>query len=466
MRSHADPRPGRLLSLLILPLIFTIAVLTAGQSSAADFTDDFDDNSTNTNIWGPDIFTIYDIGRLKEKNQRLEYAISTANQDDFILRPLYGGVGPYNVDWETQIDLYNGTNPGNKKYSSFGLSITRCGKPKHELYAELYAFGGNIDQGYPLAKGFYAALFTDNTFNGDADTFDLGGGSPLTGAVRITFNSLTKVFAAYYDTGGGWSLLGTFGVAGFAGTNGTGNWGMDDTKDFCIGLYGYSDRLTVASGAVYGDSFSSSGLTPDKVILVQPTGGEVVTPGPTPYPIQWIAPPNAQTFKLQLSVDNGVTWSLIAPDRVPGTSYDWTVIPPTKNKKQCLVKVSAYDGSNVKIGSDKSDSVFAIEVVKLTSPNGGEPLVSGGTHTITWTNHGPMADQVILSYTLNNGSTWYPIDMGLDQSDDGIFDWVVPAVSKPKEKCLVKVVLKDASGNKLGSDASDEFFTIDPPPVP
>lgn len=460
MKSHADSRPGRLLRLLVLSLLFTVTVLPAGQSPAADFGDDFDDNIKNKGIWGPDI--VDGIGQLKEKNQHLEYIISSANQDDFILRPLYGGVGPYNADWETHIDLYNGTNPGNKKYSSFGISIIRCGKSKHELYAELYAYGGNVDKGYPLAKGFYAALFTDNAFDGDADTSDLAGAGPLTGAVRISFNSITKVFAAYYDAGGGWIPLGTFGVGGLGGINGTGNWGMDDASEFCLGVYGYSDRLTVASGAMYGDNFSSTGLTPEKVILLQPNGGEVIAPGPTPYPIEWIAPPNAQTFKLRLSVDNGLTWSLIDPNPVSGTSYDWTVTAPSKNQQQCLIKVTAYDGNDVKVGSDASDAAFTIEVVKLTSPNGGEPLISNDTHTITWTNNGAAAAQVILSYTLNNGNTWNPIDMGLDPSDDGSFDWVVPPVSGTKEKCKVKIVLKDAFGNKVGSDVSDEFFSISP----
>jgi hypothetical protein len=298
-------------------------------------------------------------------------------------RPLYGGIGPYNANWETQVDLYNSTNPPNKKYNSFGISITRCGKTKHEIYAELYAYGGNVDKGYPSAKGFYAALFSDNAFAGDADTYGIGGASPLTGAVRISFNSIAKVFTAYYDAGDGWIQLGTFGVGGFGGMDGAGDWGMDDTSEFCIGVYGYSHRLTVAGGTVYGDNFSSTGLTPDKLILLQPNGGEVIAPGPTPYPIEWIAPPDAQTFKLRLSVDNGLTWSLIDPNPVSGTSYNWTVIPPSKNKQQCLVKVTAYDGNNVKVGSDASDSAFTLEVVKLTSPNGGESLISNNTHTIT-----------------------------------------------------------------------------------
>jgi hypothetical protein len=239
---------------------------------------------------------------------------------------------------------------------------------------------------------------------------------------------------------------------------------MTDASEFCIGVYGYSDRIKIASGEVYGDNFSATGLTPDRVILLQPNGGDVIAAGPTPYLIEWIAPPDADNFKLQLSVDNGATWSLIA-DPVPGpTSYSWMVDPPSKNKKQCLVKVTAFNG-NTKIGSDKSDSAFTIEVLKLNSPNGGEQLTSNVTHTITWTTNGTSipVDHIVLSYTLNNGETWKTIDTSGDPLDDGSFDWPVPSVNGTKEKCKVKIVLKDAQGKTVGSDVSDEKFTISAP---
>ena len=453
MRHRAYSRAGQMVHLLALLLLFFVAALPAGECLAVDFSDDFDDNIKNKGLWGPDI--LYGIGQLKEKNQHLEYVLSSPNAGDYILRPLYGGVGPYAADWETRIDLYNGTNPGSTRYSAFGISIIRCGKPKNELYAEIYAWGGH-------GKGFYTTLYANNVRKGWVDTDDLLL-NPLVGALRLAFNSITKVFTVYYSVSGGLETpLGSFSVDGsLGGANGDGNWGMDNTTDFCIAVYGYANGIAVGSGKLYGDNFSATGVTPDRVILLQPNGGDVIAAGSTSL-IEWIAPPDAQTFKLQLSVDNGTTWSLIA-DPVPGpTSYSWTVPVPSNNKKQCLVKMTAFDGNDAKVGSDKSDSPFTIEVLKLTSPNGGEALTSNSTHTITWTNNGPQADQVILSFTLNNGNTWKTIEMGLDPADDGTFDWQVPIVNGTKEKCKVKIVLKDASGKTVGSDVSDETFTISP----
>jgi hypothetical protein len=40
---------------------------------------------------------------------------------------------------------------------------------------------------------------------------------------------------------------------------------------------------------------------------------------------------------------------------------------------------------------------------------------------------------------------------------------MVPSVKKVKPDSKIKVVLKDADGNNLGSDASDSYFKISPP---
>jgi hypothetical protein len=145
----------------------------------------------------------------------------------------------------------------------------------------------------------------------------------------------------------------------------------------------------------------------------------------------------------------------------------------TKNKKNCLVKVIGYDNKGKKVGSDKSDSPFTIEVVKLTSPNGdGEPLVSDTLVDITWKANQTKSDvtKVVLSYTTNGGTTWKPIETLSGDTyppDPYSRPWTVPEVgASPKNKCKVKVVLKDASGKVVGSDTSEAFFTINPAPSP
>ena len=199
------------------------------------------------------------------------------------------------------------------------------------------------------------------------------------------------------------------------------------------------------------------------VKVITPNGGEVIPSG-SPYSIQWVATLEAASFNLKYSMDNGGKWKSIASG-ITDMSYDWTVPTPPNNKKKCLVKVVGYDGSDKKVGADKSDSTFTIEVVKVTWPNGGETLTSGDIPTITWTTHETKRDvaRVILKYTQNGGRAWNKI-APLDGNPGSYDGWTVPDVPKTKSKCKVKVVLKDARGNTVGSDTSDSSFTIEPAP--
>jgi hypothetical protein len=194
--------------------------------------------------------------------------------------------------------------------------------------------------------------------------------------------------------------------------------------------------------------------------LLSLNGSEIIPSGST-YNITWAAPSDAEKFKLLYSVNNGLTWKLIASD-VTGTSYDWGVQTPRNNKKGCFIKVVGYNSGGVKVGAVKSNEPFTIEVVKLTSPDGGETLTAGSTHTIEWTTNATVNSvaSVKLLYTLN-GTTWKKIPEAIT-GNPGSYLWTVPTVKKEKTKCKVKVILKDSTGNKAGVDVSDNYFTIQP----
>jgi hypothetical protein len=196
------------------------------------------------------------------------------------------------------------------------------------------------------------------------------------------------------------------------------------------------------------------------VILIAPNGGEALSSGSN-YTIEWDAPLEMVSFKLKCSLNNGGTWKPIEGG-ITDTSYDWRVPTPPEDKPKCLVKVIGYDGWGEKVGVDKSDAPFTIAVVEVTSPNGGEVLISGDPHTITWTTNETKepVTKVVLKYTKNGGKRWKKIETLTENT--GSYDWTVPDVPKTKSKCLVKVVLKDAKGNTVGSDTSDGYFTIQP----
>ena len=196
--------------------------------------------------------------------------------------------------------------------------------------------------------------------------------------------------------------------------------------------------------------------------LVSPNGNDTLTPGTT-CTIEWDAASEAVSFKLFYSMNNGGKWVLIEDDLSGAKTYEWTVPSLTNNTTKGLVKVVGYDYKRKKVGEDASDAPFAIEVVNLTSPNGGEVLTSGQSRTISWETHGTKkaVARVQLFYT-TNGKKWIPI-VTLD-NNPGSYSWSVPALkgSKVQTRCKAKVVLKDAKGATLGSDTSDAFFTIQP----
>jgi C1A family cysteine protease len=197
------------------------------------------------------------------------------------------------------------------------------------------------------------------------------------------------------------------------------------------------------------------------VTLLSPTTDPAIPAGSI-YRIQWDAPPDASTFSVLYSQNNGKSWATVQTG-IASKYYDWTVPTPSKNLTTCLIKVIGYDGS-VKVGEDRSSYPFAIEGVRLTSPNGGETLVPGETKTISWVTNGtksPVAS-VQLYYSENNGSSWKLIEEL--QSNLGSYSWTVPSVSEAKTNCKVKVILKSASGSMVGSDISDGAFAIDPNP--
>lgn len=229
--------------------------------------------------------------------------------------------------------------------------------------------------------------------------------------------------------------------------------GVGDVCDNCIGVPNPNQKDTDGDGR--GDACEAT-----KITLYSPNGGESIPSGGT-YRIVWLTPSAAVKFRLMYSINNGSTWELIAKD-VSGTSHNWTAPVFLGNKKQCLIRVVGYNGSNKQVGTDKSDSPFTIEVVELTSPNGGDRLTSGIPSTIQWTTNAtvrPVAG-VKLYYSTDGGATWKSIPATIT-GNSGNYEWT-PIVKTKKNNCKVKVVLEDASRKAVGSDVSDKVFTIQP----
>jgi hypothetical protein len=199
------------------------------------------------------------------------------------------------------------------------------------------------------------------------------------------------------------------------------------------------------------------------VTLLTPDGGEVLPSG-SPYIIQWGAPPEAESFKLLLSMNGGKTWTVLDKG-IAERSYSWQVPKPAGNRSKCLLRVIGYDASGNRIAADTSAAPFTIEVIKLTSPNGGEVFKPGTTWTIQWETQeslGPLK-RVELFYSTNGGKSWKRVKNGkIEGNNPGHFDWQIPTLEATKTACKVKVQLIGDAGKGLGCDTSDFGFEIQP----
>jgi hypothetical protein len=177
------------------------------------------------------------------------------------------------------------------------------------------------------------------------------------------------------------------------------------------------------------------------------------------FTLRWGAPAAMETFNILYSLDGGLTWKKQAT-RTAGNSHPWTLPVPagSGNKKKCLVRVIGYNSQGNKVGTDTSDRPFVINLVRLDSPNDGQPLDAGTTVPITWTRRaGLAATTAKVYYSLNQGLTW--VYSGQANADTGQYDWQLPLMKKPMTTCRVKVTLINGA-TVVGSDKSDGNFTI------
>jgi hypothetical protein len=205
--------------------------------------------------------------------------------------------------------------------------------------------------------------------------------------------------------------------------------------------------------------FSDEVSWPIQVFTPEP--GEPIPSG-SPYTIFWYGSSLVSSFKLSYSVDGGATWKMIKDDLTGTRSYDWDVPTPVKNKRNCLLKVTGFDEGKRKLAADTSDAAFKIEVITLTSPNGGEMMTPGDAVAVAWQTHGNPMDvaKTKVLFTKDGGTTWSTIFA--DSGNPEGFVWEVPPVNKLRKKCKLRVILKDSHGSTVAADSSDDFFEIRP----
>ena len=91
-----------------------------------------------------------------------------------------------------------------------------------------------------------------------------------------------------------------------------------------------------------------------EVTLILPDGGESWVAG-TVRDITWEATGKIADVRIELSTDNGATWSEVSVSPARDHTYSWAV--PNTPSRQCLVRISDNDHPDI---SDTSNAVFSI----------------------------------------------------------------------------------------------------------
>ena len=267
----------------------------------------------------------------------------------------------------------------------------------------------------------------------------------------ITWNGsggINSVIIEYsYDNGKTWNT-----IVSSLNNSGTYDWQVPDTvsKECLVRVSANEGDIDIKPMDVSDTVFSIVLPSSPAIKVITPNGGEQSVIGSI-YEITWFGTDTRAEVKIEYSIDGGQTWTEIVASTENDGEYDWLV--PDEPSTVCLVRIGEIDGQPV----DVSDAVFSIvqpQTGDLTvlAPNGGENLETGTEYNITWTCSG--FNNIIIEYSVNNGSTWLYIDTV--PADNVSYTWTIPGT--PSEMCLVRLTGADSDENP--SDVSDGVFTI------
>jgi hypothetical protein len=343
-------------------LLLAAQVVVCAETAAATSGDDFNDNSRDPLKWGTD--SVIGTGAMSERSQHLEYTCTSTVSEAFIVRPWVLTRLPYSADWEVQIDLANTSSPaGTSQVNSFGLRIISPFTADNVLDVEMY---NSSLLGGPGRAGFFALLEAGSTV-GSVDTG--AAGDTAHGAVRMAFVGATKVVTVFYDddlsNGYQWVPFGSFGLAGAGGADGNTDWGLGETDQFPVYVYGYSASMAINAGLVFGDNFVE-------------TGGVTPTGGPSPDPIG--------NFRFSFPSNPLLTAIFNLTGNYRGNYRHKTApagdVPPLPYKREYTIDAA----------QDESGKLALMATMDGVVDSTGSPEIQGGAGAVSTVNATPTAE--------------------------------------------------------------------------
>jgi len=192
----------------------------------------------------------------------------------------------------------------------------------------------------------------------------------------------------------------------------------------------YTTTVSGSGGAnalvrVTTNGFVKAAGTSAPFTIVQPTA-TLTAPGPgttlyagAPVPITWTSNlPATELVTIQLTRDNGSTYTTIAADLPNTGSFVWAATGPATGTARLLLAIRG-PGFATAVGGN-----FAIVVpsVTVTGPESGAAFYAGMTAPITWSTNVPGAS-VVVEVSRDGGGTFETLAAAAPNT--GSFAWVV-----------------------------------------
>ena len=233
-------------------------------------------------------------------------------------------------------------------------------------------------------------------------------------------------------------------ISGLSSTGGSYSWPLPGTA---------SNQFLIRLSDTYNpdiSDYADAVLTVASLAVTYPSVTGLKLQAGRTYNITWNQQFLPGNVNIELSTNNGSTWSTLVSD-LPATlgTYAWTV--PFTTSINCRIRIkSAIDNTIM----DSGDNNFTITKLQLTAPNGGEVWGGGTSHQITWS--AANTSTLKIEYSNNNGSTWNQL-VASTSASTGYYNWSTPAVNSS----LCRVRITDNGYNQT-YDISDTTFTIRP----
>jgi hypothetical protein len=217
--------------------IFGLGLLICSSSLAnLSGTDDFNDN-----VMDPAKWAVQFGDPLTETNSRLQYSGGSGAVQEMLA--WIANKGSYVNNWSVSIDTFISVDETSlyDQFVNYGLGVVP--PPLNTIFSLELRVGE--DQGGSNPYRHAVTAFD----NGEAEVFQHQ--FPLSSdsvRLQISFDASAKVLTSHYDTGGGMTVLTNYD---------TSTWGMADSDEFTIVVFGWSQDVSPASGEVFGDNFEA-----------------------------------------------------------------------------------------------------------------------------------------------------------------------------------------------------------------